>query len=137
MKKATFPKILVVTFFCIFLLSAGGVYADTIFFPYIASDGANVTTIVSIVNKASASGQHLTFIYRYKTPSTPIGESCSTSSLTRPTVPNDLITFDVAGIFSGGNAMYSDTNSYGGSFKAPVAPLRISCRCWIEYFGIW
>ncbi len=98
--------------------------ADTILFPYIATDGVNVTTIVSVVNRSDAA-THLTYIYRYKTGSAPLDAGCTTQSFTRPTHTNDIVTFDIGGIFNSGNAMYNDPDAYGGSFGLnPSTPIR-------------
>ncbi len=98
--------------------------ADTILFPYIASDGVNVTTIISVVNKAD-SANYLTYIYRYKAGNAALDAGCTTQSFTRPTHTNDLVTFDVSGIFSSGNAMYNDPDAYGGAFGLnPSNPIR-------------
>ncbi len=99
-------------------------HADTILFPYLASDGVNVTTIVSVVNKSN-SASHLTYIYRYKNGNANLDAGCTTQTFTRPTHENDLVTFDVSGMFNSGNAMYNDADGYGGSFGlSPPAPIR-------------
>ncbi len=106
------------------IVGSGYVLGDTILFPYIASDGVNVTTIVTIVNKAG-DASHLNFIYRYKTASSSLSASCNTTSFTRSTHQNDLLTFDVAGIFEGGRDMYNDPDSYGGTFNiSESSPIR-------------
>ncbi len=121
MKKCIFMLSMV---FVLSVLLTPQVSADTILFPYIASDGVNVTTIISVVNKSN-SATHLTYIYRYKTGSAALDAGCTTQSFTRPTHTNDLVTFDVSGIFASGNAMYNDSDAYGGTFSLnPSTPIR-------------
>jgi len=111
--------------------------ADTILFPVIAANQPNVTTIVSVVNNhgttggfliitAAADPAFLTYTYRYK--DTFVGGGapnytggCTTYPFTRPTHNGDVVSFDVSGTFSSGNALFSDPDSYGGGFGIPVS----------------
>jgi len=83
--------------------------ADTILFPYIVKSDT-VTTLISVVNK-TLSASYLKYIYRHKDANQPVA-NCDVTSFKRPTSENDLISFDVAGRFNEGNALFNDTNSY-------------------------
>lgn len=106
-------------------LGVGVACADTILFPVISHNGANVTTLISVVNRfGEAQSSHLKYIYRYKTTSS-LGAECASTTLTRPTLPGDLVSFDPAGILNGGDALFGDANDYGGSFSMGITnPLR-------------
>jgi hypothetical protein len=99
--------------------------ADTILFPVIAVNQPNVTTIVSVFTEdhLTTPQTHLHYIYRYKDSlsggSPNHTGSCATASFTRPTTPRDLVSFDASGTLNGGNALFNDTDSYGGSFSMP------------------
>lgn len=101
------------------------VKADTILFPVIAVNQPNVTTIISVFTEDSLSSPqtHLHYIYRYKDSlsggSPNYTGTCATASFTRPTTPRDLVSFDASGTLNGGNALFGDTDSYGGSFSMP------------------
>jgi len=94
--------------------------ADTILFPVIAVNQPNVTTIVSVFNRPSASSTHLHYIYRYK--DSLVGSApnytgtCATVSFTRNTIAGDLVSFDASGVFGSGNALFNDSNTYDGTF---------------------
>ncbi|RLB92742.1 MAG: hypothetical protein DRH50_09130 [Deltaproteobacteria bacterium] len=103
----------------IFGFNARTVNADTLLFPVIAVNPPNVTTIVSVVTRPGipVSATHLKYIYRYKDTyvgSTPNhGGACSSQSFVRPTYSGDLVSFDASGSLGAGNALFSDTDSYG------------------------
>jgi hypothetical protein len=100
------------------------VCADTILFPVISYNVPNVTSVITVLNRTGSSSTHLRYTYRYKTTSN-IGAVCQSASFVRPTFAGDLVTFDPSGNLNGGNAMFGDTNSYGGGFAMGVAgPLR-------------
>ena len=98
--------------------------ADTILFPVIAQNQPNVTTIVSVINRPGGASTNLHYIYRLKDtfvggdPTQPnISGTCASVSFTRPTFDGDLVSFDVSGLMNTGNALFGDTNSYGGTFS--------------------
>jgi hypothetical protein len=97
--------------------------ADTILFPVIAVNMPNVTTIVTVLNRIGGTSTHLHYIYRYKDTyvgSSPnISGSCASVEFTRSTSDCDLVSFDASGCLNGGNALFGDTDSYGGSFHLP------------------
>jgi len=131
--KALVPALIVLLLFGAFSMAG----ADTILFPVIAANQPNVTTIVSVVNNhgttggfliitAAADPAFLTYTYRYK--DTFVGGGapnytggCTTYPFTRPTHNGDVVSFDVSGTFSSGNALFSDPDSYGGGFGIPVS----------------
>lgn len=120
MKKKAVVSGLVVSFLVtfVFLLSA---YADTILFPYVPKNLPNVTTLVSVVNKSSGA-PFLLYSYSHKDIGAALETGCTLDppdEIVRPTHQNDLVTFDVAGSFNGGSALFSDPDSYGGTFNNP------------------
>lgn len=101
--------------------------ADTILFPVLVSNAPNVTTIFSVVDgpTAGGGGTHLTYIYRYKDAFTSTrvpnrNGNCSTRTMTRSSFSGDVVSFDAAGAFNGGNALFGDANFYGGGFGLGV-----------------
>ncbi|NVZ07785.1 hypothetical protein HW932_00745 [Allochromatium humboldtianum] len=101
--------------------------ADSLLFPVLVSNAPNVTTIASVVDGPTAGGgaTHLTYIYRYKDAFDSSGVAnrngnCSTRTLTRSSISGDVVSFDVAGAFEGGNALFGDANFYGGGFGLGV-----------------
>jgi len=99
-----------------------GAKADTILFPVIAMGSPNVTTVVSVIVRPGATSSHLHYIYSAKdaldVSSDPnITGSCTKVSFTRTNFAGDVISFDATGIFGSGNALFGDTDSYGGSFS--------------------
>lgn len=100
--------------------------ADTLLFPVIAQNQPNVTTIISVINGAAST--HLRYIYRMK--ETLVGGlpnitgTCTSQAFTRPSFSGDLVSFDVSGVFNGGNALFGDTTSYGGTFDTGGAGAR-------------
>jgi hypothetical protein len=122
-------KVVLIAILC-FVLSIGVfsiASADTILFPVIAVNQPNVTTIVSVYNW-SPSVDYLHYIYRFKDSlvggSPNYTGSCSTAEFTRPTKNLDLVSFDASGTFNSGNALFGDTDSYGGSFSLPGTGIR-------------
>jgi hypothetical protein len=104
---------------CLGLLFSVSVSADTLLFPIIAVNVPNVTTIVSVVNDSDAAAR-LRYIYRYKQ-SLSAGQpnlagTCDTNAFNRNTYDNDVVSFDASGTFNGGNALFGDNDTYGGSF---------------------
>lgn len=97
--------------------------ADTLLFPVLAVNPGNVTTIVSVINNASPSSTHLTYTYRYKDTFVSglpnITGACSAVSVTRNTYVGDLVSFDASGSLNGGNALFGDSDTYGGGFALP------------------
>lgn len=93
--------------------------ADTLLFPVISINQPNVTTIVSVTNESSAATS-LTYIYRVKDSlvggSPNITGTCSAIAFTRPTYYRDLVSFDASGSLNSGDALFGDTDVYGGSF---------------------
>ena len=101
--------------------SLSSAIADTLLFPVIAVNQPNVTTIISIMNEAdTSSAAYLNYIYRVKdsiVENLPnITGECSAVKFTRPTYYHDLVSFDASGIMNNGNALFGDTDSYGGGF---------------------
>jgi hypothetical protein len=96
--------------------------ADTLLFPVIAINQPNVTTIVSITNEDDTSSpSYLHYIYRVKDslvgglPN--ITGTCTSIQFTRPSYYHDLVSFDASGSLDSGNALFGDTDTYGGSFS--------------------
>jgi len=93
--------------------------SDTLLFPFIAVNVPNVTTFVSVID-TNGNLPNLTYIYRYK--DTTVSSipnhtgSCATTSFTRNTSRNDIVTFDTSGTFNSGNALFNDPTFYNGSF---------------------
>ncbi|HWR58345.1 MAG TPA: hypothetical protein VN328_05605 [Thermodesulfovibrionales bacterium] len=103
--------------------------ADTLLFPVVAQNQPNVTTIISVINGGSST--HLRYTYRLKetfvggdTSQPNISGTCATAAFTRPTFSGDLVSFDVSGVFNGGNALFSDASAYGGTFSTGGAGAR-------------
>ena len=104
--------------------------ADTVLFPVIVSNPPAVTTIVSVTNQGPGN-DHLKFTYSYK-PAFASGlpnysGECFNDFLVRATFVPDLVSFDAAGIFNGGFALFNDADagSYGGAFNTlGTFPLR-------------
>lgn len=101
--------------------------ADTGLIPVMTSSPPNISTIVSAVNLPGNSSTHLTYIYRYKDAFNPPNSTipnrtgnCSTRTVTRATTDGDVVSFDVAGNLGSGNALFDDSNFYGGSFGLGV-----------------
>jgi len=94
--------------------------ADTVLIPVIAIGAPNVTTVVSVYNLPGATSTHLKYIYRSKDSSVSGSPNhtgtCSSTSFVRPMFDSDLVSFDASGIFNSGNAMFNDSNTYGGGF---------------------
>lgn len=109
-------------------LCAAAASADTILFPVIATNAPSVTTIVTVLNRIGTSSTHLHYTYRHKdalvggVPN--LTGSCTTVQFTRPTVAGDLVSFDPSGTFNSGNALFGDTNSYGGGFGLGLSGAR-------------
>lgn len=105
---------------CILGFTARTVNGDTLLFPVIAVNPPNVTTVVSVVTRPGipVSVTHLKYIYRYK--DTYVGSApnhdgvCSSQSFVRPTYAGDLVSFDASGSLGAGDALFNDTDSYGG-----------------------
>ena len=121
----------------VFILSLGALLtmgafslarADTLLFPVLAVNQPNVTTIVSVINNASPSSTHLTYTYRYKDTFVSglpnITGACSAASVTRSTYTRDLVSFDASGTLNSGNALFGDTDTYGGGFALPGTGAR-------------
>jgi hypothetical protein len=117
--------------FLSFLMASGlfsAAWADTVLFPVIAVNQPNVITLVTVINEYPTSATHLKFTYRYK--DTFVGGfpnhngSCAAVSFLRPSAVNDLISFDASGSMNGGEAMFGDTNSYGGGFALGLSGPR-------------
>jgi hypothetical protein len=124
-------KKIIKVLFLSFLMVSGlfsAALADTALFPVIAVNQPNVTTLVTVINEYPGSATHLKFIYRYK--DTFIGSSpnhngtCAAVSFLRPSAAKDLISFDASGSMNGGDAMFGDTNSYGGGFALGLSGPR-------------
>jgi hypothetical protein len=120
MKKRTMLWAFVV---CLMFVSVSipAAEADTLLFPVIAVNQPAVTTIVSIINEAAtASASYLNYKYRVKDSLVGgvanITGECSTVGFTRPTYYRDLLSFDASGIMNSGNALFGDTDPYGGGF---------------------
>lgn len=114
----------------ILLLTIGSfsiVKADTVLFPFIASNYPYVTTIISVTNQGPTSN-YLEYNYSYK-PAFLGGNpnytgGCTNYSLVRPTWAPDVVSFDASGSLGGGNALYNDPDFYDGSFHLPVSSAR-------------
>jgi hypothetical protein len=110
-------KLLILVGIICFVLTFGAfsaVKADTILFPAITVS-PSVTTIISVLN-VSSDITNLHYVYRYKDPSS-VTSACTTKEFTRPTYEDDLVSFDAQGTFNSGQALFGDTDSYGGSFE--------------------
>jgi hypothetical protein len=102
------------------LLCSASVTADTLLFPVIAVNTPNVITLVTVVN-GNVPAPRLRYTYRAK-PTLVAGApnwsgTCDTVQFSRNTYSNDVVTFDVSGTLNGGNALFSDSDVYGGSFE--------------------
>jgi hypothetical protein len=113
-----------------FVLTFGAfsiVKAETLLFPFIAINQPNVTTIVSVYNWASGA-THLRYTYRYKNSlsggSPNYTGACLTAEFLRPTKDMDLVSFDASGALNNGNALFGDTDIYGGNFDLPGTGAR-------------
>jgi len=99
-----------------FALSAGLAQAyfeedyDIAFVPYVVKD-TNRTTVVSIIRTDYSSTYSETYHLQYWTKSTTDANTaaCSPSSVYVPSTPNDIITFDTAGIL--GYPLFGDTTN--------------------------
>jgi len=120
--------------YCSSIVALGGVLcatvasADTVLFPVIATNSPSVTTIVTVLNRIGSSSSHLHYTYRHKAalvggvPN--LTGTCSTVQFTRPTSAGDLVSFDPSGTLNSGNAMFGDTNDYGGGFGLGLSGAR-------------
>lgn len=109
------------------IMASGGAYASSIMFHYINSNPGNLSTIVNVINTATAITMPCAFPgqmrlhYRYMTK--PISgaaiDICEERNFYRPTTPDDLVTFDVAGDIEGGEAMFNDATDYNDGAGAP------------------
>lgn len=98
--------------------------ADTILFPVIAVNQPNVTTVISVFSDPLVPTTNLNFIYRLKCTFDGCGTSgtpnytgtCLSQSFVRNTFAGDLLSFDASGVFNGGNALFSDPDTYSGTF---------------------
>jgi len=106
------------------LLPATGT-ADTLLFPVLTSSGPQIRTLVSVINRPGGSSPKLNLIYRYKSalggdglPN--LAGGCETTTASRATFAGDLVSWDVSGTMDGGQALFGDTNAYGGSFGLGV-----------------
>ena len=69
--------------------------ADEILFPYVvASD--TVTTILSVINDDDFTVPSLHYRYYYQTNN---GAPCAEANYKQPTSKNDVVTFDIGGVF--------------------------------------
>lgn len=115
-------KVIGIVFLCLLMVLGSFTvsYADTVLFPVIAVNQPNVTTIVSVINRPGSTSTHLHYIYRHKdslvSGSPNISGSCTSVEFTRSTADGDIVSFDAGGIFTSGNALFGDTDVYGGSF---------------------
>ena len=114
------------------LLMPASATADTVLFPVIAVNVPNVTTIVSVMNGPDGSSDKLRYFYKYKdslvngVPNT-TGKCFANDPVTfdRNTTNGDIVSFDTSGILNSGNALFGDTNFYGGSFDIGLTgPIR-------------
>jgi hypothetical protein len=112
------------------MMASGGAYASSILFHYINSNPGNLSTIVNVINTATdvtmpcAFPNEMTLHYRYMTkPIEGTGSAaidvCQERNFSRPTTPDDLVTFDVAGDINGGDAMFNDLTDYNAGAGAP------------------
>ena len=101
------------------LLFNASAVADTLLFPVIAVNTPNVITVVSVIND-SPGAPRLRYIYRAKDTtvagSPNIGGTCDSVTFTRNTADKDLVSFDASGTLNSGDALFGDTDVYGGSF---------------------
>lgn len=87
--------------------------SDAIMFPWIVKSSA-VSTLVSVVNtQTSTTGGSLKLHYQYWYKADDLTSTCTASSFERPTTKNDLVTFDAAGYYNSGKALFGDNTSYG------------------------
>jgi hypothetical protein len=101
--------------------------ADAILFPYVVVSG-NVTTMLSVVNHDTAGTGQLHYAYFYKTDPDDLAEVCDEGNFWRDSTPEDIVTFDVGGIYGSatGGVLFNDPTAYGGNFDvlAPLSPTR-------------
>lgn len=118
-KFVLFSAVIICSVFIICSLTVAR--ADTLLFPVIAVNSPNVTTIISVMNEAAtSSASYMHYIYRVKdsivSNAPNITGGCTSVAFTRPTYYHDLVSFDASGIMNGGNALFGDTDPYGGGF---------------------
>ncbi len=107
--------------------SVGIVSAESILFPYIANNTANLETLISVINRApslalanNVTGLH----YRYDTKpvtgvvATDLMSACAEVNFFRPTTANDIVTFSVG--------TSTQTGAGNAMFETPINP---------SYFG--
>lgn len=84
-------------------------------FPYIIRDDPNVTTLISIMvpnpDGSNNDAARLHYSYFYKDIDAADTDDCAEYDFGGATSPNDLVTFDVGGIYGGGLPMFGDTTS--------------------------
>lgn len=107
--------------------------ADTLLIPAISMLSPNIFTIVSVNNRPGNASSHLALVYRTKaalasdaSPNT--NGSCDTTKVVRPTSDGDLVSFDLSGTLNGGNALFGDTNNYGGVFSLSTSAVTTATR---------
>jgi hypothetical protein len=65
----------------------------------------------------SSGASHLKYIYRHRDAAAANNTNLSDSQIfDRPTSDDDVVTFDMSGLFNSGNALFGDSGSYGGTF---------------------
>jgi len=103
--------------------------AETVLLPYVNSNPGNLSTIVSVINTANNAQcpfgifgtDTLMLHYRYITKAVTAGptDPCNDVDFSRPTTANDIVSFDIAGVVNGGNAMFNDVTNYNAGAGAP------------------
>src|SRR5208283_31179 len=105
----------------ILLITCGaysGANADTVLFPVLViSPAGGVVTVVSVTNSGPYSGY---LLYSYSIKKDDYGNGCFRApDIVRNDYVPDIVSFDASGLLGGGNALFNDTDSYGGSFSLP------------------
>lgn len=118
-------KVILLTVVFCFIFSLGAfstAKADTLLFPVLTVNYPNVTTFISVINRGGGffDSTHLRYVYSYKPVSSGYAGGCYVYSVVRPTWVPDLVSFDAAGVYNGGYALYNDPDVYGGSFALGV-----------------
>jgi len=95
--------------------------ADALLFPYVVVS-SNVTTFLSVVNHDSNATGALHYAYFYKTKPDDRSEVCEEGDFWRNSSPEDIVTFDVGGVYGSatGGVLFNDpgagTTSGGGPY---------------------
>ncbi len=103
------------------LLLSPAATADALLFPYVATSDT-VVTVVSVVNKDVAATSELFTQYYHKGPTDDAGSCTATTRRSFQSGPNDLVSFEINGKFTGNNA----STTGGPLFNDPASNVDYS-----------